>query len=115
MERITFKNLHDYLHDEDIYKAISDMPYAMACAVIDSMGILPVYEDIKESHVIDDNHAWQVFEFDAGYIELQTSITGNFVNRYDTLDMLINANDTWLTYDEEIDDFHAIDEEDDEA
>lgn len=111
MERITFKNLHDYLHDEDIYKAISEMPYAMACAVINSMDILPIYEAINECHDRDDNYSWKVFEFDAGYIELHTSITGNFVNSYDTLDKLIESNDSWLIYDEEIDDFNAIDEE----
>lgn len=110
MENINFKNLNDYMNDEDIYKALRVMTYAMACAVIDAMDIVPDYAVENDTNNTDDNYLWRVYEFDCGYLELHTCAGGNFVNTYDTLEELVESNE-WLTYDEEDDDFYAIEEE----
>lgn len=111
METINFKNLLEYMNEQELGEAIADTPFALASAIIDQLGLLPSYFNCKRSHNVDDNYSWEVYELDGKYLELHSSIGGSFVSLYNSLDEIESINGNWLEYDEENDDFNVIENE----
>lgn len=111
MENINFKDLSGYMNEKDLVESVADMPYALACAVIDQLDWVTAYSIENSTHNIDDNYVWDLFDVDGGYLELHSSIGGSFVTLYNTLDEVIEANTNWLEYDETNDEFTAIEDE----
>ena len=115
MKTITFKNLTNYMNEKELVESISDMPYALASAVVNKLGWVPAYSCENSTHNIDENYLWDLYDVESGYVELHTSIEGSFVTFYATLDEVIDANNSWLEYSEEDDEFNVIDHDEDNS
>ena len=111
MQSITFKNLLGYMNEKELAESIGDTPYALASAIINQLGLIPAYSDENQTHDVDANYSWKVYDLGSKYVELHTSVGGSFVNSYDTLEELIDINNNWLEYSEEDDEFVNIENE----